>query len=204
MSTPLLLEAFAVLSSIVAVSLQVRQHPWGWPLTLVGVTAYAILLMDDRLYGLVGLQLVFFAQGVYGWWFWLHGGRERQEPPIRRMGSGEWLSVIAAIGLGTAGLGWSLSTWMESALPWPEATIFALSLTANLLLARKVLENWILWIAVNVLSIGVFLYAGRYLSAGLYLAFLGLAIAGLLQWTRSWREAQLATEGPGPIDALAA
>lgn len=187
MSTALLIEALAVLFSIVAVTLQVRRHPLGWPLTLIGVTIYAWIFWDIRLYADMGLQAVFFAQGVYGWWYWLHGGREREEAPVRRLDARGWAWTLVAIGVGTTVLGSGLARWTDASLPWMDSFLSVTSLTANLLLARKILENWMLWIFADVLYIGMFIYKGVYLTAGLYVVFLGLATAGLLGWLRVWR-----------------
>ena len=186
-STALVLEAVAVLFSIVAVTLQVRQHPWGWPLTLVGVTLYAWIFWNIRLYADMGLQAVFFAQGVYGWWFWLHGGTRREEAPVRRMGVQGWVGTVAVVAVGTLALGSALARWTDAALPYMDSFLSVTSLTANLLLARKVLENWMLWVFADVLYIGMFIYKGVFLTAGLYVVFLGLATAGLLEWWKAWR-----------------
>ena len=181
------IEAFAVLFSIVAVTLQVRRHPLGWPLTLIGVSIYAWIFWDIRLYADMGLQVVFFAQGAYGWWFWLHGGREQTEAPIRRLDGRGWLITLIVIAVGAALLGYGLERWTDAARPWLDSFLSVTSLTANLLLARKVLENWMLWIFADVLYIGLFIDRGVYLTAGLYVVFLGLATAGLMAWLRAHR-----------------
>lgn len=188
MSLGLAIEILAVGFSIVAVSLQVRQHPWGWPLTLVGVSAYAWIFFGLKLYADMGLQVVFFSQGVYGWYFWLHGGRDHTEAPVRRLTPAVRMATVAAIGAGTLALGFGLSRWTDAALPWMDSFLSVTSLTANFLLARKVLENWMLWIFADVLYIGVFINREVYLTAGLYVVFLGLASAGLVQWLRAERQ----------------
>ena len=198
MSPTLMVEILAVGFSIVAVALQVRQHPLGWPLTLIGVTAYAWIFFGLKLYADMGLQVVFFSQGVYGWYFWLHGGDQRAEAPVRRLGQRGWLATLTVIGLGTLLLGSMLGRWTDASLPWMDSFLSMTSLTANFLLARKVLDNWALWVFADILYVGMFITKGVYLTAGLYVVFLILAAAGLRQWLQAERSQATSVPLPEP------
>jgi nicotinamide mononucleotide transporter len=143
-------------------------------------------------------------QNIYGWWYWARGGvRGQGEAPIvvlRWRGRIAWLAGTAAVSLV---VGVALARWTNAAAPYADATLSTTSLVANWLLARKVLENWWLWIAVNVGYVILFWKKHLTLSASLYAILLALAVAGLIEWQRSRRRqvsavaAQVAEENLG-------
>ena len=86
---------------------------------------------------------------------------------------------------GTAALGGAMARYTDAALPYWDAATTVLSLVAQYLLARKVLENWEFWIVVDVIAVGVYLTKELYLTSGLYAVFLILAVIGLITWMRN-------------------
>jgi nicotinamide mononucleotide transporter len=181
-SAATIVEAVAVGFSLAAVILTVRKNVLCWPAGLVGVTAYLWIFREIRLYADMGLQVVFFAQGVYGWYFWLRGGEDHTPAPVRRLGVRGLATTMITLALATVVLGGALSRWTNASLPYLDSLLAVTSLTANMLLARKVLESWILWIGADALYVGMFVVKGIYLTAALYVVFLGLASAGLWRW----------------------
>ncbi len=97
--------------------------------------------------------------------------------------------------MATAGLllGFALSRFTDASLPYMDSMLTAFSIAAQWMQTRKLLENWLLWLAVDVFYVSMFLYLGLYLTAGLYASFLFLAVLGYVQWRRSWR---LSLPGP--------
>ena len=182
MSTEATVEVVAVLFSLAAVVLTIRKNVWCWPAGLVGVTAYLWVFRALRLYADMGLQVVFFVQGVYGWHFWLRGGENHTPAPVRRLGKNSFFVTLLTLGIATIVLGAGLSRWTDASLPYLDSLLSVTSLTANMLLASKILESWFLWIGADVLYVGMFVFKGVYLTAGLYVVFLGLACAGLSRW----------------------
>jgi nicotinamide mononucleotide transporter len=180
---PTLLEMVAVVFSFAAVWLTIRKHVACWPVGLVGVTAYFLLFHRLRLYADMALQVVFFAQGLYGWWFWRRGGTDRREPPVTLLGLPRLAVLAASVLLATLGIG-ALLARTDASAPYLDSFLALTSLAANALLARKVLESWWLWITADVLYIGLFLTRGVPLSAALYLVFLLMAIQGAVRWQR--------------------
>src|SRR5688572_19342661 len=180
---PTLLEVVAVGFSFAAVWLTIRKHVACWPVGLVGVSAYFLLFHRLHLYADMTLQVVFFAQGLYGWWFWRRGGTVRREPPVTVFGLPRLAVLAAAVLLATLGIGTLLARTNASA-PYLDSFLALTSLTANALLARKILESWWLWIVADVLYIGLFLAKDVPLSAGLYVVFLLMAIQGAVRWQR--------------------
>jgi nicotinamide mononucleotide transporter len=180
-------EVVAVTFTLACVVLTIRKHIACWPLGIVGVLAYGVLFYQLRLYADMALQVVFLIQSVYGWHFWLRGGANQAPAPVRRWGFRRMALVLAMLALGAAIVGTGLAIYTDASVPHLDAFLALTSLTATALLARKILENWLLWILADLLYVGLFVYKGVYLSAALYAIFLVLATAGLFAWMRDER-----------------
>jgi nicotinamide mononucleotide transporter len=179
-------EAIAVAMTLLGIVLTIQQRISCWPVAIVGIMAYLIVFIRARLYADAAIQPIFIVQNLYGWWFWAHGGaRGEGQAPIVTLdwrSRAAWLAGTAAVSL-VVGAG--LARWTNAAAPYADAALSTTSLVANWLLARKVLENWLLWIAVDVGYVILFWTKDLLLSAGLYTVLLALAVAGLLEWQRS-------------------
>ncbi len=179
------LELVAVAFGIVSVYLSVRQNIWSWPTALVNVGLYFLLFYKVGLYSDMGLQVIYFALSLYGWYEWLYGGAGHTELAVSRATPRIWLAVIG-IGLVVwLGLGQITSRIKGVALPYMDAATTTTSLSAQWMMTRKILENWVIWVAVDVVYVGMFIFKHLYLTAGLYAVFLVLAVMGHLQWKRS-------------------
>jgi nicotinamide mononucleotide transporter len=185
------LEAAAVLFGIVSVLLSIRQNIWSWPTAIGNATLYIFLFWQARLYANMGLQVAYIALSVYGWHKWLHGGGGRTALDVSRATS---RLLVALVAIGTASslaIAAVLTRYTDGSLPYVDSITTAANLIAQWMLARKILENWILWIAVDVVSVGMFLHKSLYLTALLYVVFLGLSATGYRRWRRSLGAAQV-------------
>jgi nicotinamide mononucleotide transporter len=178
------LEAIAALFGVISVYLSTRQNIWSWPTAIVNVALYAIVFYQGRLYGQMGLQPIYLVLSVYGWYQWLHGGEQRTELHVSRA-SPRLLAAAAALNLGAWLLLAALLRRTDAALPWLDALLATTSLVAQWMLTKKILENWILWIAVDVVYVPMFISQRLYATAMLYVAFLVLATMGFVEWRRS-------------------
>jgi len=178
------LEGLAAAFGVVSVYLSTRQNVWSWPTAIVNVAIYTIVFYQGRLYGQMGLQPIYLVLSVYGWYQWLHGGEQRSELRVTRASP----RLLVALGV------LNLAAWMalaailrrtDAALPWLDALLTTTSLVAQWMMTRKILENWILWIAVDVVYVPTFISQGLYATAMLYAAFLVLALMGVVEWRRS-------------------
>jgi len=190
------LEVIAFGLSLAMVAANMRVRPVAWPLAIVASLLYALLFADNRLYGEAVLQLFFVAVSLWGWWMWLHGhgqgGAALQVHRLSRSGLGR-----LAVGVLLA---WPLAAWLlaratDSDVPIADALATVGSVAGQLLLGRKVLENWLVWLAVNVFSVALFASKALWLTAVLYALFAVLSVAGWRAWSK-----RLATEA----DAAAA
>jgi nicotinamide mononucleotide transporter len=179
------IEILAVIATLASVWLSVRRNILTWPTGIIGVSAYFVVFLRERLYADMALQVLFFVQCSYGWWAW-HRSEQRAEPPIRTLSARGRMIVV----VGVAAVAWIAGTLLDrysnASAPYWDATASMLSITANQLLARRLLENWVLWIIADALYVGIFTWKGLYLSAALYALFLGMVIAGLRRWTREY------------------
>jgi nicotinamide mononucleotide transporter len=179
-----LLEFAGSVFGLLAVFLTVRQNIWCWPTGVISVVLYTVIFYDAKLYSDAILQVVYFFLQFYGWYHWLHGGREKTSVPVTRLRPRAlqgWL-VVGVVGSGLWGFG--MARFTDAALPYPDAGVVVLSLVAQWLLTRKNLESWHFWIVVDMIAIGVYFAKQLYITAGLYGVFLILAFLGLQAWKK--------------------
>jgi nicotinamide mononucleotide transporter len=178
-------EAVGVSFGIVAVWLTTRQNVWCWPTGLVNVGVFAVVFYEARLYADMGLQVVYVGLLLYGWYQWLHGGPGHGTLAVSRTPAAA-LAVLALAGAaGAALLGFTLYRHTDASLPFWDSSTASFSLVAQWMQARKWLETWVLWIVVDVVYVGIYVYKQLYATAGLYAVFIALAVLGLVEWRRS-------------------
>jgi nicotinamide mononucleotide transporter len=178
------LEIVAVVVSIAMVWCNLRVNVTGWPLAIVASALYGVLFAASRLYGEATLQLLFIVVAFWGWWQWLRGrGGDGQALHVHRMSAPQigWVGGLTLVAWPLLGL--TLHHYTDSDVPYLDALPTAGSVAGQFLLGRKLIENWLVWLAVNVFSVGVFAFKGLWLTAALYAVFAALSVAG---W-RAWR-----------------
>jgi nicotinamide mononucleotide transporter len=181
------LEIVATAFGLWSVWAYTRESLWAWPSGLLNVLMYIVLFWHGKLYGETALQVVFVILQIYGWWQWLRGGERHAGVVIGRTSARLW-GVLAAIAVGSiVPIGLGLAHWTDSTTPWWDAIPTVLSLIAQWMISQKKLENWLVWIVVDLFSIPLFAAKGFYLTAGLYGVFLILCCIGLRQWLRLLR-----------------
>ena len=178
------LELAAVALALAMVGFNIREMHWGWPLAIASSLLYALLFWHSRLYGDAALQIFFVVLAIWGWWQWLRGhapggGILR----VRRLNSKGLATAIAVSLLAWPATGWFLLRFTDTDVPWWDAFPTAVSVVGQVLLGRKFIENWLFWIAVNTVSVGLFAWKGLWPTAALYAVFIGLSVAGWRTWS---------------------
>jgi nicotinamide mononucleotide transporter len=186
-------EALGVAFGIAGVWLTIRQRIWCWPVGLVNVTLFAFVFFHARLYGAAALQLVYVALSVYGWYQWQHPGSDERALPVSWTPRRWWIGLVVAGSTCAAGLGVFLQYRTDAALPLLDAATTSFSLVAQWMTTRKWIDNWLVWMAVDVVYVGMYLSQRLYPTAGLYVVFLVLATLGFREWRRSIEAQQRAT-----------
>lgn len=180
------IEFMASLMVLGTVYLSTRENILAWPTAIIAVTLYAIVFWEARLFAQVGLQVFFFAISVYGWYHWLYGGAGKTVLRVSRITPGVAALVAAAWVGGTVLLWWVLVSFThDPAMPGLDAALSVASLLAQWLLSRKVLENWLIWVAADVAYVVLFLSQQLYFTTALYVILTGLATKGYFDWRRS-------------------
>ena len=180
-----MVEALAVVFSILSVWFTAKQNIWCWPTGLIGVVLYFFVFRDAKLYSDAGLQVIYVFLQVYGWHHWLKGGLVTKELPVTTLTPFALGGFMGLTVFFTTAWGAFMHRFTTASAPVPDAFIVGASLVAQYLLTRKKLESWIFWIAVDVVGVPLYFSKGLYVTAGLYLLFLVLAIGGFVEWRRS-------------------
>jgi nicotinamide mononucleotide transporter len=177
-------ELLGDVAGVACVWLVARQNVWNWPLGLINTALWALVFSGARLYGDAVLQGIFFALGIYGWWRWTHGGDRAEPLPVRRVRRREaWIIAVATV-VATAAIALLLARRTDAAAPLPDAAVLTLSVAATYGQAQKVIESWWVWIAVDLISVPLYVSRGLYPTAAVYALFLVLCVQGLRAWTR--------------------
>ncbi|MBV9849922.1 MAG: nicotinamide mononucleotide transporter [Armatimonadetes bacterium] len=179
-----LTEVFGFVTGAWCVWLTVEENVWNWPIGIANDIFFIVLFLRARLFADMGLQVVYVVLGILGWYWWLHGGRGRTVLHVSRASAATALTLAALGTLSTFGMTLYLRHVRDSAPFW-DALTTALSLAAQYLLTKKLIENWHVWMSADVIYVALYAYKHLYLTGGLYLLFLALCVMGLRQWRES-------------------
>jgi nicotinamide mononucleotide transporter len=176
-----------VVLGVAYVLLAIRENPWCWPLGIGNAALFLVVFFEARIYSNALLQALYVVVSFYGWYLWRHGGKGHGRLAVSRTPV-RWLVLLAAAAvLASVGLGLFLRHRTDAALPFPDAATTAFSLAAQWMATRKWLENWLVWIGVDVVYVAMYASQRLYPTAGLYAAFLVLAALGYREWRASMR-----------------
>lgn len=183
------LEWFGVATGILCVWLAAKNNIWNWPFAIVSVIIYIFIFFESRLYADMGLQVYFLAMNLYGWYFW---SKNKDNPeatrPITSITVKEIIISTIGVIIFTAGLGFFLFKKTNASFPFIDSFCTACSLIAQLFLARKVLQNWLIWIFVDLIYVGVYFSKDLYATGLMYALYIFIALMGYLDWRNTYRE----------------
>ncbi len=181
-------EVAGVATGLASVVWLVREKVAGWPAGLLSALAYGVFFLQGRLYANAALQLLYVALYLYGWVLWGRGGRDAGPAIGWQRPRQRWGLLLAGVPA-TLAVGAYLGRFTAApTTPWVDAGTAAYSVIGQWLQARKFMENWPLWLVVNLVYVGWFVALGDRLSAVLYAVFAALAVAGWRAWARTLRE----------------
>ena len=176
-------EIVAFVLGVAMVLANLRVHVVGWPLAIASSLLYALLFADSKLYGEASLQFVFVALALWGWWQWQRGTVDGTAPlRVRHLSTRARITAAALTLAAWPLLGMLLARSTDSDVPYLDALPTVASITGQVLLGRKFVENWPVWVGVNLVSIGLFAFKGLWLTVVLYAVFAALAMVGWRAW----------------------
>lgn len=181
------LELTAMLSGVAGVWLTMKQNVWCFPVGMLNVSLYAILFFTPgiRLYADALLQCAYLGLLIYGWYMWSGKKTEKKVEAPTYMQKAEWTKAILISLPATIILGAFLSTFTNADLAWIDSPLTVISLLAQWMIAKKKIENWLLWIVANSFYIPLYIYKDLPLTAFLYFLFLLLALKGWREWKQN-------------------
>jgi nicotinamide mononucleotide transporter len=184
-----MLEWFGVFTGILCVWLAAKNNIYNWPIAVVSVVIYIFIFFESKLYADMGLQFYFLIMNFYGWYFWSKNKNNKQaESPVSLITRKEILLSIAGVVVFTAALGFLLHKNTDASFPFVDSFCTACSLIAQIFLARKVLQNWLIWIFVDIIYVGVYVSKDLYATAFMYALYVYIASVGYFDWRRTYRE----------------
>ena len=182
-------ELIGAVLGVAMVICNIRQIHWGWPLAFASSLLYVVVFADAKLYAEAALQIFFCLTAIWGWWQWLRGSSASGHAlQPQALPTSVTLQLIAFCAISTPAIALLLSKYTNSDVPWWDAAPTVLSLAATYLLGKKYTANWLLWIVVNLISIGLFAYKGLWLTVGLYALFAVMAAVGWRAWLKVTKE----------------
>jgi nicotinamide mononucleotide transporter len=164
----------------------IRQNILTWPVGLLTSVLYVWVFFSSKLYADMGLQMYYVVISIYGWYEWLFGNSSGKSEPLKISRLTVRLGIIlSAISILLFGIIWFiLDHYTDSPVPIADAFATALSIVATWMLARKILEQWLVWVFVDAFSIGLFWYKGLMPTVILFVVYTVMAVVGFLEWKK--------------------
>jgi nicotinamide mononucleotide transporter len=189
-------EVIGVITGLVCVYLAAKNNIWNWPFAIISVSIYIFIFFEAHLFADMGLQVYLFIVNIYGWYYWSKKPSTEKKTPVTRITRNEIFLAIPAILIFTVVLG-SILKYTTASYPYLDSFCTACSLIAQILLARKVVENWLIWIFVDIIYVGVYVFKDLHLTAAMYAIYAVIALVGYVDWKK---EAPQPPEGGVKID----
>ena len=184
-----MLEWFGVFTGILCVWLAAKNNIYNWPIAVVSVVIYIFIFFESKLYADMGLQFYFLIMNFYGWYYWSKNKNNKEaERAVSQIKQKEIILSILGVIIFTAALGFLLHKNTDASFPFVDSFCTACSLIAQIFLARKVLQNWLIWIFVDIIYVGVYLSKDLYATAFMYALYVYIATVGYLDWRKIYRE----------------
>ena len=186
------IEWVAAALGVINISLLIFRSVWNYPFGIAMVALYTFIFFEKRLYAESGLQVFFILAQLWGWYLWVKVGGEDDRVPVRwlsNLGRAVWFTVTAALSLN---LGWVMQQFTNAAMPYADSAVAGASVAAQILLAYRRIENWVLWIVIDVAAVALYIDRGLYPTAGLYGGFLVLSLIGLKEWIEAEQRSRVA------------
>lgn len=190
------IEVLATLTGIIYLVYSVRGKVLLWFFGIITSALYIYVFFKAKIYADMSINIYYVAISIYGWLHWIRGKQNNQEElPVTRINHQQivYLSIVTLALF--VFIAFVLEKFTDSDIAILDAITTSVSITATWMLARKILEHWILWIIVDALSIGLYMYKGLYPTVVLFVFYTTLALLGYIEWKRKWKKQDLQVSG---------
>lgn len=180
------LEILGVIFSLLYLGFSIKQNILLWPMGILSAILYMVVFYQSKFYADMGLNAYYFIISIYGWLLWRKRAGEGEKVfPVSRIRLNQGLILALITVTAFAGIGLLLDRFTDSPVPYWDAFTTALSFTATWMLARKIIEHWILWVIVDTVSMALYLHRGLYPTLVLFGIYTVMAVVGYIQWKRA-------------------
>ena len=186
------LEIVGTATGIIHLFLLTRQKISAWIFGIICVSIYVYISYDAKYYSDMILNMFYIGLNIFGWHNWSRKKEELSLVKVTRLSKENISLILVIIAAGTFLWGWFMTSKTDAAFPYPDAFTTVASLTAQYLLTQKKIDNWLIWIVVNLVAIPMYLYKGLYITAGLFCVYLVMCILGFFEWRKEMTSAELA------------
>jgi nicotinamide mononucleotide transporter len=177
------IELFGIIFNLLGVWLTVKKNVACFPTGIAGVAFYAVFYYQAKLYADTILQVFYIGLLAYGWLQW-NNTRAQKEFVVSRINNKLWIQLSIICAIATLAIGTVFIKYTDASLPYLDSLLTSMSLVAQWLVAKKKIENWIIWIIADVIYVGMFLYKHIYPTSFLYFIFILLAVSGYFEWKK--------------------
>ncbi|MGI2174270.1 nicotinamide riboside transporter PnuC [Shewanella ulleungensis] len=190
-------EAIAVMLALVYLILAMRTNIWCWSAAFLSTAIYTVLFWNVSLLMESVLNIYYMGMAVYGYWLWLHVPSMQESPRHEvntQLNITSWSLtthgiVIAVTALVSIIVGYGMANYTSAAFPYIDAATTCFAVVTTYLVAKKVLENWLYWVVIDVVSIYLYFQKGLMLTSGLFILYVAMAVAGYMMWRKKYQHA---------------
>jgi len=180
------IEVLGAVLGMLYIFFSIRQHILTWPTGLLTSALYVYVFFQSKFYADMGLQVYYVGISLYGWYYWLIGGKNEtgKKVPVQRTSRAVFRILAGTTVLIYAAILYILLNFTDSPVPYMDSMTTALSIVATWMLARKYIEHWLLWIFIDLFSAGLYIYKGLWPTTILFLVYTLMAVAGYRKWKK--------------------
>lgn len=182
------IELLGALLSVLYLFLSIRQNILLWPVGILSAVLYIIVFFETKFYADMGLNAYYFLISIYGWITWrMANSGKGSGMPVVHVGATRGVLLLLIVLLLFLGIGYLLDNYTDSPIPFWDAFTTAGSIVATWMLTKKIIEHWILWVVIDIVSLGLYLHRGLFPTAVLFAIYTTMAVLGFIQWRRSMK-----------------
>mgnify|MGYP006292906035 CR=1 FL=1 len=183
------IEILGAILGLLYIFFSIRQHILTWATGLLTSLLYTIVFFESGFYADMGLQVYYLLISIYGWYYWLKGGNNGRtekggQVPVKKIPGAVLLKSAMATIIIYFALLFILTRFTDSTVPVMDSLTTAFSITATWMLAKKYIEHWIIWIFVDIVSAGLYVYKNLWPTVILFLVYTTMAVIGYLEWKK--------------------
>ncbi len=193
------LETVAVILAIAYLLFAIKENSLCWYCAFFSTAIYVWIFGDVSLYMESALNIYYMAMAVYGWYQWQRGGQHQTGLKISRWSLANHSMAIGIVLIATAISGYLLTANTDARLPYLDSFTTWAGVVTTVMVARKIIENWLYWVVIDMVSIFLYLDRGLYQTAGLFVLYIVLAVVGYIIWIKKYREQYTAASSADAI-----